>query len=77
MQEGAEFRGHWAFNPVRPVPVPSVADAKWPVNEIDRFVLARLERVVHTWSSDDQHYRIESVARATGLFGATLSRSDA
>jgi hypothetical protein len=37
-------RTHWAFRaPVRP-PLPAVQDPTWPRNDIDRFVLARLER---------------------------------
>ena len=37
-------RTHWAFRPpVRP-PIPPVKDAKWPRNDLDRFVLARLEK---------------------------------
>ena len=40
---GAEYEPHWAYvPPVRP-PVPAVADAAWPTNDIDRFILARLE----------------------------------
>lgn len=42
--EGAEYQGHWAFHaPERPTP-PSVAAGDWPRNDIDRFLLARLER---------------------------------
>lgn len=34
---------HWAFQPMqRPTP-PSVNDAAWPANEVDQFVLAKLE----------------------------------
>ncbi|MBX7166249.1 MAG: PSD1 and planctomycete cytochrome C domain-containing protein [Pirellulales bacterium] len=41
--QGAEYREHWAFvAPQRPEP-PAVQNASWPRNEIDRFVLARLE----------------------------------
>jgi mono/diheme cytochrome c family protein len=37
-------RDHWAFKaPVRPA-LPEVSNAAWPRNEIDRFVLARLEK---------------------------------
>ncbi|HWB00009.1 MAG TPA: PSD1 and planctomycete cytochrome C domain-containing protein [Pirellulales bacterium] len=35
--------GHWAWRPVVRPPLPPVAAAKWSRNEIDRFVLARLE----------------------------------
>jgi hypothetical protein len=34
---------HWAFQPIRRVKVPPVADEAWPINAIDFFVLARLE----------------------------------
>jgi hypothetical protein len=34
---------HWAFKPVRRPAVPTVRDTAWPRNDIDRFVLARLE----------------------------------
>jgi hypothetical protein len=44
IREGAEYQQHWAFiPPVRPT-VPVVQDTTWPRNDIDRFVLARLER---------------------------------
>jgi hypothetical protein len=34
---------HWAFQPVERPMVPEVSDKSWPCNEIDAFVLARLE----------------------------------
>lgn len=41
---GAPWSRHWAFiPPVRP-PLPEVKDKQWPRNEIDYFVLARLEK---------------------------------
>ena len=44
ISEGAPYARHWAFvAPSRP-PVPAVRDAAWPRNEIDRFILHRLER---------------------------------
>ena len=48
IQEGAQWpeldsRRHWAFlKPVR-LPLPKVSDERWVRNEIDRFILARLE----------------------------------
>jgi hypothetical protein len=43
IQEGAEYRSHWAFDPpIRPE-IPSVIDLDWPETPIDFFVLARLE----------------------------------
>jgi len=35
---------HWSFRPVASVAVPAVADPSWPRNEIDHFILARLEQ---------------------------------
>lgn len=42
--EGAEYEGHWAFLPVANPHPPEVKDPTWIRNDIDRFVLAELER---------------------------------
>lgn len=42
--EGAAWADHWAYLPPREPPVPPVRDRQWPVNEIDHFILARLEK---------------------------------
>jgi hypothetical protein len=42
--QGAEFRQHWAFAPLRRPAVPDVLNGAWPENAIDRFVLHRLEQ---------------------------------
>ena len=34
---------HWAWQPIAEPAVPAVADAAWPRDELDRFILARLE----------------------------------
>jgi hypothetical protein len=34
---------HWAYQPVRNPELPAVADASWVRNDIDRFILARIE----------------------------------
>jgi len=42
--DGAEYSGHWAFQPPeRPLP-PTVRQSDWPKNSIDNFVLQRLEQ---------------------------------
>ncbi len=44
IREGAPYARHWAYvKPVRPSP-PAVRDAAWPRNDVDRFILARLEK---------------------------------
>jgi mono/diheme cytochrome c family protein len=40
---GAAAKRHWAFQPVRNPPPPSVQDHAWPRTSIDPFILARLE----------------------------------
>jgi hypothetical protein len=40
---GAKYDAHWAFVPPRQAALPEVRQADWPRNEIDRFILARLE----------------------------------
>ena len=34
---------HWAWHPVKESAPPKVADTAWPLNDVDRFLLARLE----------------------------------
>lgn len=42
--EGAEWKPHWAYiPPVRPA-IPTITHTNWPRNDLDRFVLARLEK---------------------------------
>jgi hypothetical protein len=44
IEQGANWGAHWAYvAPERPV-APEVKNKKWPRNDIDRFVLAELER---------------------------------
>src|SRR2546423_4731867 len=44
IDEGAEYRPHWAFVKPARTPLPQVRDSAWPRNAIDYFVLARLEK---------------------------------
>ncbi len=43
IEQGAEWKAHWAFLPPVAAPAPAVKDTAWSRNPIDRFVLARLE----------------------------------
>ncbi|HXG09437.1 MAG TPA: PSD1 and planctomycete cytochrome C domain-containing protein [Gemmataceae bacterium] len=44
IEQGARWQDHWSrLAPKRP-PVPAVSDPAWPVNPIDHFILARLDR---------------------------------
>jgi len=42
--EGAAWQNHWAFETPRSPNLPAVRNRRWARNEIDDFVLARLER---------------------------------
>lgn len=42
--EGAEYEAHWSLIPPKSAAPPEVHDNAWPRNEIDRFILARLEK---------------------------------
>src|SRR5262249_17389683 len=43
IEQGAEWKAHWAFLPPAAPVIPDVKDPAWPRNPLDRFVLARLE----------------------------------
>jgi hypothetical protein len=43
IDQGAKYKPHWAFIPPKKVELPGVENEKWSLNEIDRFVLARME----------------------------------
>ena len=44
IEQGAPFEWHWAFSTAKRPPLPKVAKKDWPRNEIDHFILARLEK---------------------------------
>ena len=39
----ASKTNHWAYQPIRPPDVPHPIDARWPRNDVDRFILTKLE----------------------------------
>ena len=43
MTYGGNGKNHWAFKPVAKPAPPAVRNESWIRNEIDRFVLAKLE----------------------------------
>ncbi len=42
--QGAPYAKHWSYVAPKRPPVPQVKNQSWPRNDIDRFILARLER---------------------------------
>jgi cytochrome c553 len=43
IEQGAEYKAHWAFVAPKMPALPKVKDTKWVRNDIDRFILAKLE----------------------------------
>ncbi len=44
IEQGAPWQSHWSLSPPRRSSLPTIADDTWVRGNIDRFVLARLER---------------------------------
>ncbi len=44
IEEGASWDSHWAFTPIMRRALPEVKRVDWPTNDIDYFILHRLER---------------------------------
>ena len=44
IQQGAKWEDNWSFVAPKPQPIPSVKQADWPRQALDRFILARLEK---------------------------------
>ena len=42
IEQGAKYEPHWAFVPPRKSALPSVSNSKWVKNEIDYFILSKL-----------------------------------
>jgi Protein of unknown function (DUF1553)/Protein of unknown function (DUF1549)/Planctomycete cytochrome C len=43
VEQGATWTAHWSFEAPRKPALPTVKKSTWPITEIDRFILARLE----------------------------------
>lgn len=58
VEEGAEYKPHWAFTKVESPGVPKVKNEAWVKNDIDRFILKKLE---------DKHIKPSAEASKTTL----------
>ena len=45
IQQGAEYKPHWAYVPPEKKELPEIQDTSWPKNEIDYFILAKQEEI--------------------------------
>ena len=46
VEQGAEWKNHWAYIPPEKNKLPEISQKTWPKNEIDYFVLRKLESMV-------------------------------
>ena len=44
IRQGAKWETHWSFQPPQRSELPKNKNHRWARNEIDRFILARLEK---------------------------------
>lgn len=44
IEQGAEWKEHWAFVPLAGIGLPELGQAAWPRNDIDHFTLAKLRK---------------------------------
>lgn len=45
IEQGAQYEPHWAFVSPKKSPLPKVKDEAWPINEIDFFTLAKMNKL--------------------------------
>ncbi|HET9745777.1 MAG TPA: PSD1 and planctomycete cytochrome C domain-containing protein [Chitinophagaceae bacterium] len=45
IKQGAEYKPHWAFIKPHPQQIPDAENKEWPRNEIDHFILAKMESI--------------------------------
>jgi mono/diheme cytochrome c family protein len=65
----------WSFQPPKDVPVPAVKNVAWPANDIDRFILAKLEEN-HLTPAPDATAAILNRRLAFDLTGLPPDQSD-
>lgn len=44
IEQGAKYEPHWAFVAPQKSPLPAIKEKEWPKNEIDHFILAKMEQ---------------------------------
>ncbi len=69
IDQGATYKKHWAFIPPKPPTIPQVDQEEWPVNDIDKFVLAKQEEadLVPNEQADKEHLLKRLSFDITGL----------
>ena len=78
IRQGGKTAGHWSYTkPDRPQ-IPIVRDSAWPKNEIDRFLLARLEKEgLHPSEQADRYTLIRRLSLDLTGLPPTIEEVDA
>ncbi|MEM1092966.1 MAG: DUF1553 domain-containing protein [Bacteroidota bacterium] len=63
IEQGAEYKEHWSTISPESAALPAVADADWPSNDIDYFVLAELEQ--RAWAPSAEASKETLIRRVT------------
>jgi len=76
--QGAPYDTHWAFTAPKQAPLPDVKQSDWPINPIDRFVLAKLESSgLHPSPRADRYTLIRRLYLDLIGLGPTVQDADA
>ena len=51
IEQGANWKEHWAFTAPSKAPLPKISDQNWPINPIDHFILHALDQRKYAPSS--------------------------
>jgi hypothetical protein len=78
IEQGAKYEGHWSLLAARRPALPTVKDQVWPINPIDRFLLAAQEKEgLHPSSEADRRTLIRRVSLDLRGLPPTLEEVDA
>ncbi len=58
IEQGAKYSQHWSYVPPQRPAVPAVKNNAWPKNDVDRFLLARLEQESLAPSAEADKYAL-------------------
>lgn len=77
LAQGSPYERHWAFDPPEKAPIPETGNSDWAKNEIDHFILARLEeRSLAPSQEADPHTLIRRVYLDLIGLPPTLAEAD-
>ncbi|MFY0654506.1 MAG: DUF1553 domain-containing protein [Cyclobacteriaceae bacterium] len=63
IEQGAEYKPHWAFTPPTDIAVPDIEESDWPTNPVDNFIAQKLEEI--GLDHNEEASKEELIRRAT------------